>query len=261
MPLVVIDPGHGGSDPGAVANGFQEKDLVLPVAILLCEALQRCSIRVIMTRTTDTLPNPNGTIGQDLAYRARVANEAKADLFVSWHTDAATSASVNGVAVWIHPATRGTTTQQWAERIVNSIAPATGQNNRGVYYGDFQVLRDTSMNAVLVESGFITNADEARRMATRDHQVAAAESAARAICGIFNLPYNAPGKPTPQPPTPAPNLPEEWPAWADQAIRQVIDWGVMTGYEDGTWRPNQPVTRAELATVLVRFYNLMRSGR
>ncbi|WP_157721682.1 N-acetylmuramoyl-L-alanine amidase family protein [Tumebacillus avium] len=179
MPLVVIDPGHGGRDPGAVANGFQEKNLVLQTSLLLRDALQRCGFRVIMTRTTDTLPDPNGTIGQDLAYRARLANDAKADLFISWHTDAASTAAVNGVAIWIHPSTREGRTQQWASRIVNAIAAATGQNNRGVYYGDFQVLRDTAMDAVLVESGFITNAAEASRMATRDYQIAAAEGAAR----------------------------------------------------------------------------------
>jgi N-acetylmuramoyl-L-alanine amidase len=267
VPFVVIDPGHGGRDPGATANGYQEKNLVLQTSLKLREALQRCGIRAIMTRETDTLPSPGGTIGQDLAYRARIANDANADLFISWHTDAATSAEVNGVAAWIHPVTRGTRTQDIAERIVNSIAASTGQKNRGVYYGDFQVLRDTAMDAVLIESGFITNPEEARRMATQDYQQAAAEGTVEAICSIFNLPYNAPAKLTPPPqtpslsPLPAQNQPEEWPSWAEEAIRQVIEWGVMTGYQDGTWRPNQPVTRAELASVLVRFHNFIQSGR
>ncbi|TCP53734.1 N-acetylmuramoyl-L-alanine amidase [Tumebacillus sp. BK434] len=268
MPLVVIDPGHGGRDPGAAGNGYQEKNLVLQTSLLLRDALQRCGFRVIMTRTTDTLPDPDGTIGQDLAYRASIANNAKADLYISWHTDAASSAAVNGSAVWIHPSTRGGRTNQWAERIAAAIASSTGQTNRGVYFGDFQVLRDTVMDAVLVEAGFITNAAEARRMATRDYQIAAAEGAARGVCAIFDLPYNAPARPTPQPGTPStptpvtpPKQPEVLPAWAEESIRQVIEWGVMTGYEDGTWRPEQAVTRAEMASVLVRFYNFIRSGR
>ncbi|ARU59702.1 hypothetical protein CBW65_00570 [Tumebacillus avium] len=88
---------------------------------------------------------------------------------------------------------------------------------------------------------------------------------------MFDLPYNAPARPTPQPGTPATPTPatptnpapsqEVLPAWAEESIRQVIEWGVMTGYEDGTWRPNQAVTRAEMASVLVRFYNFIRSGR
>lgn len=257
MPLVVIDPGHGGTDPGATANGFQEKNLVLQASLVLRDALQRCGIRVVMTRTTDTLPYPDGTIGQDLAYRARVANDAKADLFLSWHTDSASSPAVNGVAAWIHPAARGTRTQQWADRIAASIAASTGQTNRGVYYGDFQVLRDTAMDAVLIESGFITNLSEATRMASRAHLSAAAEGATKGICTLFNLPYNAPA----QEPTPGQQPQEEWPVWAKDAIAKVIEWDVMTGYQDGTWRPDQPVTRAELASVLVRFYNLIRSGR
>ncbi|HEU4962292.1 MAG TPA: N-acetylmuramoyl-L-alanine amidase [Bacilli bacterium] len=271
MPLVVLDPGHGGRDPGTVGNGYQEKDLVLATSLLIRDALQRCGIRVIMTRQTDTLPLPSGTIGQDLTYRANLANEADADLFLAWHVDYSTNPDVNGVAAWIYPQARGTRTETWAQLIVNAIAQATGQQNRGVYLGDFAVLRETVMDAVLIESGFITNVQEADHLAVPEFQRRAAEAVARAICKIFNLPYVAPvvpqpttppPKPTPTPtptPLPAPSTDELWPVWAAESIRTVIEWGVMLGYTDGTWRPDKPVTRAELAVVLTRYFDFLQS--
>lgn len=284
MPLVVIDPGHGGRDPGAVANGYQEKNLVLPTSLFLRDALRRSGFDVIMSRETDVLPLANGTIGQDLSYRADIANRAGADLFVSWHADSATSAGVNGVAVWIHPSTRGTRTNLWAQRIVNGIAGATGQANRGVYLGDFAVLRETNMDAVLVEAGFITNPNEAGQLNTTSFQRAQAEGAARAICEIFGVAYQPPagaggGTPPPNPgtgtgttpPTPTvptpPTLPttptapaENTPIWAQEPIRQVQEWGIMVGDPSGRFRPNDPTTRAELAAVIARLVNFLRNG-
>lgn len=279
MPTIVIDPGHGGRDPGAVANGFQEKDIVLSTSLKLRDALKRCGFTVIMTRETDVLPYPSGTIGQDLSHRASIANQNNADLFISWHADSYSSATVNGVSVWIHPSTRGARTDQWAQRMVNAMAQETGQSNRGVYIGDFAVLRETNMDAVLVESGFITNPQEAQRLSTPTLQTQQAESTAKALCGIFNLPYVAPAAPTParpqqpppqppqteqppqgknpQPATPTPDT-EEIPEWAQESIERIRQLGVMNGYPDGTWRPEQTVTRAELAVALMNLYDVLR---
>ncbi|GAX90625.1 N-acetylmuramoyl-L-alanine amidase [Effusibacillus lacus] len=256
MPLVVVDPGHGGRDPGTVGNGLQEKDVTLDAALKLREALERCGIDVIMTRTEDTLILPNGTIGEDLSARAAIANRNNADLFISWHVDSFSDPGVNGVAAWIYPTTRGTETEVIAEKIVNSVAQATGQRNRGVYVADFAVLRETNMSAVLIESGFITNPQEAANLASAAFREAQAEAAARAICKYFNLPFVPPADPV-DPPT----EPEPIPEWAREAIARVQNAGIMIGYEDGTFRPEQYVTRAELAVVLVRFYELLQSGR
>ena len=106
MPLVVIDPGHGGTDPGTVGSGYQEKTLVLQTALRLRDALRRCGFDVIMTRATDTLPLPGGTIAEDLTHRAQIANSASAHLFLSWHVDSVKRPDVNGVAAWIHPSVR-----------------------------------------------------------------------------------------------------------------------------------------------------------
>ncbi len=272
MTLVVIDPGHGGRDPGTVGNGLQEKMITLAAAIHLRDALQRCGIQVIMTRTTDSLVLPNGTVSQDLSARAEIANRNKADLFISWHVDSFSNPDVHGISVWIYPSTRGTETERAAQTIVNSVAQATGQTNRRVFVADFAVLRETGMTAVLVESGFLTNPEEANRLASEAFRRIQAEAAARAICEYFNLPYVGPTQPSPSPtpppqptpPAPVPEEPfpgEELPEWARSAILQVYQTGVMTGYENGTFRAENPVTRAELAVALVRLYDLIRKGR
>lgn len=265
MPLVVVDPGHGGRDPGTTGNGLQEKDITLAVGLELRNALERCGIRVIMTRTQDTLVLPNGTIGQDLTERANIANRNNADLFISWHVDSFTNPDVNGAATWIHPTTRGTQTETVAQLMVNLITQATGQQNRGVYIADFAVLRETNMPAVLVESGFITNAQEASRLARADFRKTQAEATAQAVCQYFGLPYIAPAPPpTPEPPPVTPDNPfpgEDLPEWARDAILRIYRAGIMVGYEDGTFRANNPVTRAELATAAVKFYEFLKSGR
>lgn len=192
--VVVIDPGHGGRDSGAVGRkfGVKEKDINLQAALLLRDALRRCGVKVVMTRETDIWPSHAAFTGQDLEYRAQIANDADADLFVSWHYDAADDSRADGVAVWIHPITRGTQTETWAQKIVTAMAAATGQRDRGVRYGNYQVLRDTAMDAVLIEGGFLTNADEEEKVRDRTFIEKQAEGAARGICAALGVSYVAP---------------------------------------------------------------------
>ncbi|PWK13808.1 N-acetylmuramoyl-L-alanine amidase [Tumebacillus permanentifrigoris] len=189
MAMLVLDPGHGGRDPGAVGNKLQEKDVNLRVCLLLRDALVRSGVRVLMTRETDTMRVPDVAVGVDLKARAMLANTYAADLFVSWHYDAATDLAVNGVAVWIHPSQREQPCYHKAELLAQSIATNACQKNRGVYFGDFQVLRDTMMDAVLVEGGFITSPEEATRLSNADFLRHQAEGAAKALCQILDVPY------------------------------------------------------------------------
>ncbi|ASS75756.1 hypothetical protein CIG75_12690 [Tumebacillus algifaecis] len=192
--IICIDPGHGGvyptGDPGAMANGFREAELVLPPSLFLRNALRRSGVSVVMTREKDALPLPSRkSLGEDLAYRARIANNAKAALFVSWHMDAGATADPHGIAVWIHPSQKGKALATKAARISASVAAATGLKDRGVCYGDFQVLRDTAMDAVLIECGFITNPGDVQCMAKEVSQRKSAEAVAREICTILGANY------------------------------------------------------------------------
>ncbi|MGZ4031783.1 MAG: N-acetylmuramoyl-L-alanine amidase family protein, partial [Tumebacillaceae bacterium] len=164
MPLLVLDPGHGGRDPGALGKRLAEKDVNLKVSLRLRDALKRCGFRVLMTRETDIERVPGVTTAVDLKARAMLANTNAADLYVSWHYDACNDPKVHGVAAWIHLSQRDKPAYAKAELLAQKISDRSGQWNRGVYYGDFQVLRDTMMDAVLIEGGFITNAEEEANM-------------------------------------------------------------------------------------------------
>ncbi|MFD2169518.1 N-acetylmuramoyl-L-alanine amidase [Tumebacillus lipolyticus] len=192
MPRIVLDPGHGGRDPGAIGKRLQEKDVNLKACLLLREALVRAGIDVLITRDKDTERVPGVTDAVDLKARAMLANTNSADLFVSWHYDASADEFVHGVAVWIHPSQKGKSAYYKADLICHRISKATGQKHRGIYLGDFQVLRDAMMDAVLIEGGFITNPSEETRLSDEQFLRTQAEAAAEAICQIFKMPYVEP---------------------------------------------------------------------
>ena len=194
MPLLVLDPGHGGRDPGAIGRTVSEKEVNLRVCLLLRDALNRCRFRVLMTRESDTERVPGVSTAVDLKARAMLANTNAADLFVSWHYDASSNRDVQGVAVWIHPSQQDKPAYLKADLIAQGIAASSGQKNRGVYYGDYQVLRDTFMDAVLIEGGFITSATEESLLTQETFLRAQAEGAAKAICKMFGMPYIQPAK-------------------------------------------------------------------
>ena len=166
--VVVVDPGHGGRDPGTAHNGVVEKDLVLIIAHMVMEHLnQNPNIQAYMTRHTDvTVTN---------AWRAEFANQT-ADLYVSIHANATRDLpNVNGIETWFmnHPREEasGFTSRQFADIMQRRLINATGAVDRGLNTSStLVVLRDTEMPAVILEVGFLTNAAEAARLATTAHQ-------------------------------------------------------------------------------------------
>lgn len=170
-PVVVIDPGHGGRDPGAIAcNGLFEKDVVLPVALMVRRRLQG-GAHVIMTRQTDCFV--------ELERRAEIANEARAGLFVSIHADSAGNAGARGHTLYV---ARGASSRSLAaaERVDRSLHGAT-RHSRGVRRANYRVLVRTTCPAILVEIGYLSNRFEARRLAGADHQRAVAHAIAAGI--------------------------------------------------------------------------------
>lgn len=164
---IVIDPGHGGNDPGAVANGLQEKDVVLDVGQRAADKLRASGANVIMTRSSDQFIA--------LEERAAIANRANADIFVSIHANAAAATSATGTESYHFPTS--TNGRRLAANIQNELVSHLGTRDRGVKDANFSVLRNTAMPATLLELGFITNASEAERMKTASFR----ENAANAI--------------------------------------------------------------------------------
>jgi len=199
MPLIVLDPGHGGRDPGALGRSLREKDINLQVCLYLKSALERCSFRVVLTRDRDTERVPGVATGVDLKARAMLANTNGADLYLSWHYDASEKPEVAGLSVWIHPSQKDQPAYTKAELLADQITQHSGQRNRGVYFGDFQVLRDTHMDAVLIEGGFLTNPEEETWLADPTFLHKQAEGAARALCRLYGLPYQQASTDDPKP--------------------------------------------------------------
>ncbi|MGF1513156.1 MAG: N-acetylmuramoyl-L-alanine amidase [Elainellaceae cyanobacterium] len=170
--LVVIDPGHGGFDPGAVGiGGLQEKNIVLPVSIQVAQILEEQGISAILTRRVDR--------EIDLEPRVQIAERANATLFVSIHANAISLSrpDVNGIETY-YTSGEG---QRFAQIIHSSLLQATGGPDRGVRQARFYVLRNTSMPAVLVETGFVTGAQDAPRLADPNYQTLLAQGIARGI--------------------------------------------------------------------------------
>lgn len=156
MKKIVLDPGHGGSDPGAVGY-VVEKDIALDVAMAVKERLlQYRGVAVRMTRTTDIRLGPTTT--EDLAARARIANRAGADVFLSIHCNAA-SPPGTGFESFRYP---GSAAGEKLQAAIHRRIPGLGIRDRGAKAGNLQVLRQTNMPAVLAECLFVNRVEDAR---------------------------------------------------------------------------------------------------
>jgi N-acetylmuramoyl-L-alanine amidase len=244
LQTIVIDPGHGGGETGAIGpGGTAEKDLTLILAQTLESALERrLGVRVVLTRNEDAdLP---------LDTRAAIANQNKADLFVSIHLNsslgasaqgtetyflapqasdaaAASSAAVENQAAEAMVGTDGVggdplydlqlmlwdlaqshhlaESQRLANLIQRELDSALGLRDRGVKQAPFRVLMGAAMPAVLVELGFLSNPDEEAKLNTPTHRAALVDALVRAI-ERFRAELGAGATPAP-PSQPGPELP------------------------------------------------------
>ena len=156
---VVIDPGHGGPDPGAVGiAGLRETDVVLDVSLQLARLLQSRGVEVLLTRTTE--------VDVDLPPRVALANSSGADLFLSVHANALSMdrPDVNGIeSFYFEPA--GNRARALAAAVQQQmLAISPGSPDRGVRTARFFVIRRTVMPSTLVEMGFVTGSLDAPRL-------------------------------------------------------------------------------------------------
>lgn len=157
--LIIVDAGHGGSDTGSQSISkpcYQEKSLNLVTANFVKEYLQQLGYRVMMTRQDDTFIS--------LDKRAQFANEQKPALFVSIHYNSAPSIEAHGIEVYFYQSQenkmRTVKSKKLAKTVLKNLIANTKAKSRGIKHGNFAVIRETNMPAILVEGGFITNADE-----------------------------------------------------------------------------------------------------
>lgn len=216
---VVIDPGHGGKDPGTKgATGLREKDVVLPIALELKKLLEEAGLTVIMTRTSDSYPT--------LPQRTEIATDANADIFVSIHANFSPSRKVQGMEVYYvktqfkkdldeeqrtknekmftkqlsskySPTLKHIvaemmyqrkveSSQKLAQMIVRQTSELTRSQNRGAKNCRFAVVRNTLMPAVLIEVGYLSNREDERRLAMSSYREKLAEGIAQSILDYAN---------------------------------------------------------------------------
>ena len=159
--IIVIDPGHGGKDSGAVGvNGILEKDIVLKIAkqmVVLNETVLKNKFEIYLTRFNDTLIS--------LGDRTKLAKTLKADVFISLHCNHSDNPNVRGIEVYVSKK-QGKYSREsilLAYDIQKGLRKNTGFESRGVKFGDFQVLRENIdyCPSILVELGFLSNQEEA----------------------------------------------------------------------------------------------------
>ena len=195
---IVIDPGHGGKDPGALGRGtLQEKGIVLSISHKLRDVLTERGYTVLMTRDTNRfIP---------LKKRTEFATQHKADLFLSIHANSATNSKANGVETYylnvnstdsaaekiaarenidsgysiqeletllkgLIQESKSENSKRLARHVQQSLVAATGAIDRGVKHARFVVLIGTKVPAILIEVGFLTNSVEGRKLATSAYQ-------------------------------------------------------------------------------------------
>src|SRR5690625_2078925 len=149
---VVIDAGHGGSDPGASGNGLYEKELTLEIAQKVKKLLKSAGFKVIMTRSNDTYVS--------LEERSSIANNSNADIFVSIHINAGGG---TGIETYWYGKHESEKSKALASALQEEVIKGTNSVNRGVKVGNFHVIRETEVPSALVVLGFIDNKNEIGR--------------------------------------------------------------------------------------------------
>lgn len=193
---VVIDPGHGGEETGAVGPaGHLEKDVNLAVSLRLQRLLEDAGARVLMTRTEDKrVLTPEqaaglGTLSErtqaDLAVRSAMANEAGADLFLSVHNNGGPAGDGGTETFWAVNNLNAELSRRFAGLVQEETLQALGFYNRGVKQRPFNVIRNAHAPAALAELGFMTAWDEEAVLVSPSGQQAAAEALFRAISRYF----------------------------------------------------------------------------
>lgn len=166
--IIVIDPGHGGKDPGTIGiNHSFEKDINLDISKKLYERLKSMNYKVILTRDTDEYIDNNE--------RAYMANKKRAKIFISIHCNSVkNNSSANGVQVLYYPnreSNNNINNESVAQIILDGILANTEAINKGtVDRKDLIVLNQTNMVSIIVECGFLSNEKEANLLVTDEYQ-------------------------------------------------------------------------------------------
>lgn len=241
---VVIDPGHGGHDPGAIGvNGLKEKNVNLDISNRLVQELSKMGYETIMTRDAD----------QYLTLQERItfANNSGGDLFVSIHSNSHPNNSARGTLVLYYddtyqqadyPASSAmrllsAENKALALSIQDHVIQQVNTLDRGIVPSGIFVVRNGIMPSVLIEAAFLSNKDDAKLLATESFRAAIASGIAKGISKY-------------QPPV----FYDLNNHWAKDHILKLEELGIVNG-DNGAFYPNRQMTRAEFITILDRLFS------
>lgn len=239
MSKIYIDAGHGGADPGAIGvGGVHEADINLKVALHLQDELERNGQTVKMCRTHD--------IYKDLSERTAEANAWGADYYISIHCNAYDGASANGTETYCYK--KGGNGEKIAKAIQKELLVVLKTSDRCKDYGgskeaNFYVLRKTNMPAALTELAFVTNKGDCAKLVDASYQKKCAVAICKGICSYLGVTYKAEEKEV--------EKNDYTGHWAEAAIKEVIKDKTMVGDGNGKFRPNDKITRGEVAQLVV----------
>ena len=173
--VIVVDPGHGGEDPGKVGiNDVLEKDLNLQIAKKVKKLLEEAGIKIVMTRTNDKVPDAKK---EDLNQRVLLINETKPKLALCIHQNSYPDAKIKGAQVFYHTITPEA--EDVASIVQEQLRTVDPTNTRQIKENDtYFMLKNTQVPTIIVECGFLTNPDEAAKLTQEDYQ----DKLAQAIC-------------------------------------------------------------------------------
>lgn len=185
--IITIDPGHGGSDSGAIGpNGYTEKEGAFAISQKVASILNQSGAKVVMTRDSDVdVYGPNASARNELQARVDVGNNANSDIFVSIHCNAFVNPAANGTQTFYYGSSyQG---QRLAQSIQEKMIEANGLRDRGISTCNFYVVKHSYMPAVLIETAFITNYDEEALLSDDEWQTTMAKAIAEGINEYFSI--------------------------------------------------------------------------
>lgn len=234
--IVCIDPGHGGHDPGSVNGQNLEKHINLAISEKVKKMLIDRGFTVKITRINDSY----------VSLEDRVKDSRGCDMFISIHANSVNRPEPAGIETFY--CIESAISKQLADYIQSSLISLTGAIDRGIKAGTYYNIRKqpAGIPACLVEVGFISNPAECSKLQDDKYQLLIAEGIVAGVMKYLNLPYKDKVK----------FFDVNQEDWAYDYIRKITDARIMTGYPDGSFKPEKEVTRRELAAALAILLNL-----
>ena len=239
---ICLDAGHGGKDSGATGGGIFEKNVALQIVNKLNTAFKAQGFETVLTRSNDEYIS--------LSERCNIANNAKADLFISIHLNSNGGKPATGIETLVY--SDSGETGKIAHAVQTAMINITQATDRGVKVRqNLAVLRGTTMKAMLIETGFINNDNDRNKLTKEYYQNSLVNAILSAVCNYYGVEIkNATNGKINTTAGVFADVPTTDTAYEE--IKKLKDYGIVKGYGDGTFKPDANITRREISIMIAR---------